>query len=182
MYARRNLVLMATLALLVVAPGFYSRPPAIATPSESSSGAVPSPAGGGLRDVCETLRLSTDCTIFLGALASTNTDEALRGRGPFTVFAPTDEAFRRLPKDLYDGYMQDQQNLTRLVQGHIVRGTLSRKAIKSGLSAKTLLGSELFIQSSPQGFTVDHRDLNPKKFVALNGVVYTVDTVLVPGS
>ena len=182
MRARRFLLLFSILALVTVTPGFYSRPPASSTPwsTESRTAGHGGAGASGLSDIIDTLRTSSDCTIFQTALASTDVDATLRGRGPLTVFAPTDEAFGKLPRDQFDRYMQDTAELRRLVEGHIIKGNLSRSEVRKGTVATTLLGSQLSIQRGDRGVVVDNVGQQQRKFIASNGVIYSIDTVLVP--
>jgi len=103
----------------------------------------------------------------------------LKGDGPFTVFAPTDEAFAKLPKDKLEALLQDKEALTKILTYHVVSGKVLAKDVANMASAKTIQGQKLTIDAS-HGVMVDKANVVKADIVCSNGVIHVIDTVLIP--
>ncbi|MFN3689609.1 MAG: fasciclin domain-containing protein [Fimbriimonadales bacterium] len=106
--------------------------------------------------------------------------EALRGKGPFTVFAPTDEAFAKLPKAQVDALLKDKEALRQVLLYHVVSGKVMSKDVVKMRSAKTLQGQKITIRV--QGKTVRINDAKVVKadIECSNGVIHVLDKVILP--
>jgi uncharacterized surface protein with fasciclin (FAS1) repeats len=109
--------------------------------------------------------------------------EALEGKGPFTVFAPTDEAFAKLGKDKIEALLKDKKALGAILKFHVVSGkVMAADAIKlDGKSAKTLNGKEFKVEVKDGGVVLNGKVKVVKTDItASNGVIHVIDAVLVP--
>ena len=112
------------------------------------------------------------------ALQAAGLIDTLKGKGPFTVFAPTDEAFAKVPKADLDALLADKAKLTQVLTYHVVSGKVMAKDVKAG-KVKTVQGSELTLGTTG-GVTVDAAKVIQADIVADNGVIHVIDSVVLP--
>jgi len=112
------------------------------------------------------------------ALQAAGLVDTLKGPGPFTVFAPTDEAFAKIPKAQLDALLADKAKLTAVLTYHVVPGTVMSKDVKAG-KVKTVQGGELTVTTSG-GVAVDGAKVTAADIAASNGVIHVIDSVLMP--
>ena len=120
-------------------------------------------------------------TTLVAALEAAGLVETLQGDGPFTVFAPTDEAFAKIPKADLDALLADKEKLTAVLTYHVVPGKVLAKDVVGLDSAKTVQGGEIDIETEG-GVTVDGAKVVKTDIMATNGVIHVIDTVIVPGA
>jgi uncharacterized surface protein with fasciclin (FAS1) repeats len=104
--------------------------------------------------------------------------DTLKGKGPFTVFAPTDAAFAKIPKAQLDALLADKAKLTAVLTYHVVAGKVMAKDVKAG-KVKTVQGAELTVATSG-GVMVDGARVTATDITADNGVIHVIDTVVMP--
>lgn len=102
----------------------------------------------------------------------------LTSNGPFTVFAPTDEAFAKIPKDKLDALLADKSALADVLKYHVVAGKVMAADVKAG-DVKTFEGSSITI-TTDNGVMVDNAKVIKTDVLASNGVIHVIDTVLMP--
>jgi len=107
--------------------------------------------------------------------------ETLKSEGPFTVFAPTDEAFAKLPAGTLDQLLEDKEALTNILTYHVVPGRVTSDEVVGLSSARTVQGSDLRIDTS-NGVRIDNASLLQADIQTSNGVIHVIDTVLIPSS
>ena len=112
------------------------------------------------------------------ALGAAGLVDTLKGKGPFTVFAPTDAAFAKIPKADLDALLKDKAKLTAVLTYHVVAGKVMAADVKAG-KVKTVQGSELTV-ATQGGVMVDNAKVTATDIVADNGVIHVIDTVIVP--
>jgi uncharacterized surface protein with fasciclin (FAS1) repeats len=107
--------------------------------------------------------------------------ETLQGEGPFTVFAPTDEAFAKLPKGTVEDLLkpENKEKLVSILTYHVVSGKVMAADVKT-MKAKTVNGQELDVKVKPDGVTVDGAKVVKTDVPASNGVIHVIDTVVLP--
>ena len=107
--------------------------------------------------------------------------ETLQGPGPFTVFAPTDEAFAKLPKGTVEDLLkpENKEKLVAILTYHVVAGKVMAADVKT-MEAKTVNGKELSVKVAAGGVTVDKAKVVKTDVAASNGVIHVIDTVLLP--
>ena len=112
------------------------------------------------------------------ALGAAGLVDTLKGKGPFTVFAPNDAAFAKIPKADLDALLKDKAKLTAVLTYHVVPGKVMAANVKAG-KLKTVQGSDLTITTS-NGVMVNNAKVIKTDIVADNGVIHVIDTVLMP--
>ena len=105
--------------------------------------------------------------------------ETLKGKGPFTVFAPTDAAFAKIPKAQLDALLADKAMLTKVLTYHVVAGKVMAADVKAG-SVKSVEGENLTITTDNGGVQVDKANVVKTDIVASNGVIHVIDSVMIP--
>ena len=113
------------------------------------------------------------------ALGAAGLVDTLKGKGPFTVFAPTDEAFAKIPKADLDALLKDKAKLTAVLTYHVVPGKIMAKDVKAG-QVKTVQGSNITVSTSYGDVSVNNAKVVKTDIVADNGVIHVIDTVIMP--
>ena len=130
------------------------------------------------KDIVDTAVAAGNFKTLATALQAAGLVETLKGKGPFTVFAPTDEAFAKVPKDQLDALLKDKAKLTAVLTYHVVPGKVLAKDVKAG-KVKTVQGGELTV-STTGGVKVDNANVVKTDIVASNGVIHVIDSVVLP--
>lgn len=107
-------------------------------------------------------------------------EEALRGKGPFTVFAPTDQAFAKLPKATVEALLKDKEALKQVLLYHVVSGNVTSSEVVKLKKAKTLQGSSVSIKVSGNKVRIDKATVVKADIQCSNGVIHVIDTVITP--
>ena len=117
------------------------------------------------------------------ALKAAGLVETLKGPGPFTVFAPTDEAFAKLPAGTVENLLkpENREKLVAILKYHVVPGKVMAADVKT-MEAKTAQGQSLKLKVSDDGVTVDNAKVLKTDLMAANGVIHVIDTVIMPNS
>jgi len=113
------------------------------------------------------------------ALTAAGLVETLQGAGPFTVFAPTDDAFAKIPKADLDALLADKEKLTAVLTYHVVAGKLMAADVVGLDSTKTVQGQSIDIDTTG-GVTLDGAKIVATDIMATNGVIHVIDTVILP--
>ena len=108
--------------------------------------------------------------------------ETLSGEGPFTVFAPTDDAFDALPEGTLDAVLADMELLTSILTHHVAAGSVYSTDLADGMMVTTLNGTELMVTINENGVMIDNAMVTFADVEADNGVVHIIDAVLIPES
>ena len=130
-------------------------------------------------DVIDTAVRAGDFHVFTTALAESGMRETLKETGPYTIFAPTDQAFARLPKDKLNDLAENRDSLSLLLRNHIVLGKLMVHDLVRLDKARTAKGEELRIDDR-DGLWLNQARVLSADLEASNGVVHTIDSVLLP--
>jgi uncharacterized surface protein with fasciclin (FAS1) repeats len=115
----------------------------------------------------------------VAAVTAAGLGDTLSGPGPFTVFAPTDDAFAKLPAGTVEGLLKDIPALTKILTYHVVAGKVMAADAAKLTSAKTVEGSELKIDAS-SGVKINNATVIQADVNASNGVIHAIDAVLLP--
>ena len=130
------------------------------------------------QDIVDTAVKAGSFKTLVAAVQAAGLVDPLTGPGPFTVFAPSDEAFAKIPKATLDGLLADKAALTKVLTYHVVPGKVMAKDVKAGM-VKTVQGQELKLSTSPS-VMVDQSKVVATDVAASNGVIHVIDTVLMP--
>ena len=106
--------------------------------------------------------------------------ETLKGDGPFTVFAPTDEAFAKLPAGTVEALLKDKEKLTQILLYHVVPGNVMAKDVVKLKTAKTAQGSSVKITAKNGMGMVDKANVVKTDITTSNGVIHVIDSVILP--
>jgi uncharacterized surface protein with fasciclin (FAS1) repeats len=167
------LVLPALLAL------GCSQEPEPRSADDATATEAPAPASG---DIVETASSAGSFTTLVAAVQAAGLEETLKSPGPFTVFAPTDDAFAKLPEGTVESLLkpENKEKLAAILTYHVVSGkVMSTEAVKLN-SATTVNGKELSLDASTGKLVVSGATVTTADVQASNGVIHVVDTVLLP--
>jgi uncharacterized surface protein with fasciclin (FAS1) repeats len=131
------------------------------------------------KNIVDTVIAAGHFTTFAGAINAAGLTAELGAKGPFTVFAPTDEAFRKLPAGAYDNLVKDAGKLKAVLNYHVVSGYFMARDLKSGELA-TAQGTSLTAVVSSSDVRVNGARVTKADIVATNGIVHAMDAVILP--
>lgn len=129
-------------------------------------------------DIVDTAAAAGSFNTLIAAVKAADLVDTLRGEGPFTVFAPTDEAFAKLPKGTVEGLLADPEALRSVLTYHVVPGELKAEEIADRRRARTVQGSR--VTFADQGWSVNGATIVKSDIRAANGVIHVIDTVILP--
>lgn len=172
------LVLVFVLLVSACAPLISQQPATEAVPTPLM--AEETLAESQLPDIVDTAVAAGSFQTLVTALQAANLDAALKGEGPFTVFAPTDDAFAKLPADTIDQLLSDTENLSKVLLYHVVPGQVMASDVTDGLTVETLEGSPLTFTVSDGVVKVNDAVVTTTDIKAANGVIHVIDTVILP--
>ena len=130
------------------------------------------------KDIVDTAVAAGSFKTLATALTAAGLIDTLKGKGPFTVFAPTDEAFAKIPKADLDALLADKAKLTAVLTYHVVPGKVMAKDVKAG-KVKSVQDSEITVTTAG-GVMVDKAKVIKTDIVADNGVIHVIDSVILP--
>jgi uncharacterized surface protein with fasciclin (FAS1) repeats len=132
-----------------------------------------------MADIVDTAVNAGSFTTLVTAIKAAGLVETLKGAGPFTVFAPTDEAFAKLPAGTVEGLLKDIPQLKKILTYHVVAGKVMAADIAGMKSATTVEGSDVKIDTS-SGVMINKSKVVTPDVAADNGVIHIIDSVLMP--
>jgi uncharacterized surface protein with fasciclin (FAS1) repeats len=144
------------------------------------SSVVPASAGGYKKDIVDTAVSAGSFNTLVTAVQKAGLVETLKGEGPFTVFAPTDEAFAKLPAGTLEALLEDKAKLTAILTYHVVPGKIMAADVVKLDSAKTVQGQKVQINASGNGVMVDNANVVKTDIETSNGVIHVIDSVILP--
>jgi uncharacterized surface protein with fasciclin (FAS1) repeats len=130
------------------------------------------------KDIVETAVGAGNFKTLATALGAAGLIDTLKGPGPFTVFAPTDAAFAKLPPGTVDALLKDKAKLAAILTYHVVPGKVMAADVKAGM-VKSVQGSDIKVTTN-NGVMVDGAKVTATDIVADNGVIHVIDTVILP--
>ena len=139
--------------------------------------------GAQAADIVGTAVKNGNFTILVAALKAAGLVETLEGKGPFTVFAPTDDAFKKLPKHVLDELLkpENKDRLVKILTYHVVPGKVMSTDLTAPVTTpKTVEGSKLWIDVDKSGVRVNQAKVVTADIVTSNGVIHVIDSVLIP--
>jgi uncharacterized surface protein with fasciclin (FAS1) repeats len=132
-----------------------------------------------MADLIDTAVNAGSFSTLVTAIKAAGLVETLKGKGPFTVFAPSDEAFAKLPEGTVEGLLKDLPKLKKILTYHVVSGKVMAADVVKLKSATTVEGSDVKIDAS-NGVKVNDSTVTTADVAADNGVIHIIDTVLLP--
>jgi len=132
-------------------------------------------------DIVDTAIAAGSFETLVAAVQAAGLEEALRGEGPFTVFAPTDEAFAKLPAGTVEALLADPEALADILLYHVIEGEVLAAAVTDGLEAETLQGSSVSFAIHSDGTpAINEALITATDIMASNGVIHVIDSVILP--
>ena len=132
------------------------------------------------KDIVETAVSAGSFKTLATALEAADLVTTLKGAGPFTVFAPTDEAFAKLPAGTVEALLKDKAKLAAILTYHVVSGDVRAAQAMKLNSAKTVNGQSLKIALKDGSVMIDNAKVVKADIVTTNGVIHVIDTVVLP--
>ncbi len=134
------------------------------------------------KNIVENAAGSADHTTLVAAVKAAGLAETLSGTGPFTVFAPTNEAFNKLPAGTVDNLLKPEMkaDLTSILTYHVVPGALRAADLKDGQKLKTVQGKELMVSVKDGKVMIDGANVTIADVISSNGVTHVIDAVVTP--
>jgi uncharacterized surface protein with fasciclin (FAS1) repeats len=136
-----------------------------------------------MSNIVETAVAAGNFKTLAAALTAGHLIDTLSGAGPFTVFAPTDEAFAKIPKADLDALLKDEAKLKKVLTYHVVSGKVMAADVtkmKDGAKVKTVEGADLTLHLQGGHVKLNSSNVTKTDINASNGVIHVIDTVLMP--
>jgi uncharacterized surface protein with fasciclin (FAS1) repeats len=162
-------------SLLAVTPAISTAGTGHGTPYGASYGEKPASRA----DIVDTAISAGQFNTLAKALTAAGLVDTLRGTGPFTVFAPTDAAFAKIPADKLNALLADKEALTKILTYHVVPGRILARDVRSG-EVRTAQGQPITIKTGKAGIMVNDARVVKTDVLASNGVIHVIDTVILP--
>ena len=174
------LLVVASLVMAACAPA-ATPPPAPAATAIPEPTATPEPM---LKDIVDTAVADGRFTTLVAAVGAAGLVDTLKGEGPFTVFAPTDDAFAALPAGTVDELLkpENKQNLTDILLYHVVSGKVMAADVTALTSAPTVLGKDVAVKIDMGNVYINEAKVIITDIVTSNGIIHVIDAVLLPPS
>ena len=169
-----------TIAAIAAAPLFAL--PALAGNYGSTSMAEPAQTSAAMSvDVVDTAIAADDFNTLVAAVQAAGLVDTLKGDGPFTVFAPTDEAFTALPEGTLDALLADPEALANVLTYHVVPGKVMAADIGGKITTvATVQGADVTVDATGEAPTINGATIVATDVEASNGVIHVIDAVILP--
>ena len=132
-----------------------------------------------MADIVDTAISAGSFRTLVAAVQAADLVSTLKSAGPFTVFAPTDAAFEKLPAGTVESLLKDKAQLTKILTYHVVSGKVTAADVVKLTSAKTVEGQEVTIDAT-NGVKVNNATVTQADILCDNGIIHVIDTVLLP--
>ena len=132
------------------------------------------------KDIVDTAVAAGSFNTLVTAIKAAGLVDTLKGEGPFTVFAPTDDAFAKLPEGTVEGLLKDKEKLTAVLTYHVVPGKVMAADVVKLSSAKTVQGQEVKVKAGDGGVMINDAKVIKTDILTSNGVIHVIDTVILP--
>jgi uncharacterized surface protein with fasciclin (FAS1) repeats len=155
--------------------------PAAVTPAVAPvPAAAPVPAQAATGNIVQVAQAAGQFNTLIAAVQAAGLADTLTGAGPFTVFAPTDAAFAKIPQATLDALLADKAALTKVLTYHVLPGKVASSAITNGEESATVEGSDVTFTISGSVVKVNGATVVTADVQATNGVIHVIDAVLLP--
>jgi len=177
---KKLFIVLAVLFIGILVAGCTSQPAAQVTPTPTAT-PVPTTATPMEKNIVQTAVADGRFTTLVAALQAAKLDETLSGPGPFTVFAPTDDAFKKLPAGTVETLLKTPEgDLKQILLYHVVSGNVMSDAAMNLTTAKTVQGASITLAVKNGSLMVNGATVIIKDIKCSNGVIHVIDAVLIP--
>ncbi len=183
-----NIIIIALVIIAVLAVGgvalMNSKKSMMNQPSTDTSKGVM--VGGAMmtpdKDIVMNAMNANNVTTVVAAVKAAGLVETLQGKGPFTVFAPDNAAFNKLPAGTVDTLLkpENKQKLASILTYHVVAGRYTAADLKDGMTLKTVNGGMITIHKTNGKLMINNATVETPDVISSNGVTFVIDTVLMP--
>ncbi len=180
---------LVAIGALVAAPLTAAVLPATAgaSPNRPSANMSSQTSSAKAKTIVGVAAANSDFSTLVTAIKQAGLVDALKGKGPYTVFAPTNEAFAKIPADQLNALLADKAKLSAVLQYHVLKGRVPSSSLKPTQTVPTLEGGTITIDVANGEATITDGQGNVSNIVmtdvkAKNGVIHVIDTVLLPAS
>ncbi len=135
-----------------------------------------------MADIVDTAVDAGSFTTLVAAVQAAGLVDTLKGEGPFTVFAPTDEAFAKLPEGTVEGLLGNIPQLTSILTYHVVAGKVTAADVVKLTEAETVQGQKISIAADNGTVKIDGASVTQADIMTDNGVIHVIDSVILPKS
>lgn len=132
------------------------------------------------KDIVDTAVSNGSFTTLVTALKAAGLVDTLKGSGPFTVFAPTDEAFKKIPEADLQALLADKAKLTAVLTYHVLPGSVKAADVADGKAAKTVQGTDVHFSVKDGKAKIENATITATDIATSNGVIHVIDTVILP--
>jgi uncharacterized surface protein with fasciclin (FAS1) repeats len=132
-----------------------------------------------MKNIVEIAVAANQFKTLVTAVKAAGLADTLQGSGPFTVFAPTDDAFAKLPAGTVEGLLKDLPKLKSVLTYHVVPGKVLAKDVAGLKTAKTVQGGDIRVDAN-NGVKINNAKVTQADIEASNGIIHVIDTVLIP--
>jgi uncharacterized surface protein with fasciclin (FAS1) repeats len=132
------------------------------------------------KDIVDTAVGAKDFKTLVTAVKAADLVDVLKSKGPFTVFAPTDKAFAKIPKEKLEALLKDKKGLADVLKYHVVPGTVTAADVVKVDSAKTVLGKPIKVRVKDKKVMINDANVVQTDIACSNGVIHIIDSVLLP--
>ena len=175
----RKLMVIAVVVALVVTAGVALV--ACGEDEETTTTAAPTTTEAAMMDIVDTAVAAGSFTTLASLLETAGLVETLKGDGPFTVFAPTDDAFAKVPQETMDALAADPEGaLTDVLTYHVVPGKVMAADVTDGLEVATVQGSTVTFTVKDGSVMINDANIVQTDIECSNGVIHVIDAVLIP--
>jgi len=131
-------------------------------------------------NIVETAMANESFSTLVAAVKAAGLVDVLSGDGPFTVFAPTDEAFAKLPEGTLESLLADKDKLTSVLTYHVISANVKAADVVKLAEAKTVNGQKVAIKVTENGVAVDNANVVMTDIACSNGTIHVIDSVILP--
>ena len=131
-------------------------------------------------DVVDTAAAAGNFNTLVAAIKQAGLTETLKAQGPYTIFAPTDEAFARVPRERLDALLKNKEQLKAVLNYHVLSGRTNAMEVLKQKSLRTVQGGELKVEVSMGTVLIDGARVLKTDIPASNGIIHSIDAVLLP--
>jgi len=175
---KKSLYILAAV-MIMIAGAAYADDCGSKPHSNTEAGKI-APGSSNASDIVVTAIESGKFSMLVSAVKAANLVEALKGEGPFTVFAPTDKAFTELPEGTLDALLNDPKKLEAILKYHVIEGAVTSDKIGDMKSAKSLNGQAFAISAKDGQVMINDAHVIGADIMCRNGVIHVIDKVIIP--
>jgi uncharacterized surface protein with fasciclin (FAS1) repeats len=175
----KNIISTFAVLMLLVGGTAYADNCASTPHSNKEAGKI-APKSGNATDIVGTAIESGKFSMLVAAVKAAGLVEALKGEGPFTVFAPNDKAFAELPEGTLDALLADPDKLKKILTYHVVSGAVTSDQVVGLKSAETLNGKSVKIATTDGQVMINDANVIAADIMCKNGVIHVLDKVIMP--